>query len=900
MGQGLRRIRGWLAPFVILIILLIPGWATAETMTIAAEPDRIDLAQAFQTLERARADDTADIPPDDFPASDGRLEIRGYSDTVLWGRTVLRNPSAQPLDRVLQIDPARLQSVRLFLRDGTGPWQPQDSGSRMPWHLRPMTATTLAFPVHLAPGATLEVVVRAESETLLALYPTLWSPAAFQRWSLERNLVLAMSWGAAAALGIFALALALLHRDLMQLIMGSRLAVVLLRDLALFGIASVFLWPDAPDWDLRAPTVLSGVALTLTSTFILLFVPSHHCSRPVWRILAVAAAIEIGLTVACAADGPFGIITQALLIMVVVSVCCGIWICATAIRTGYRPARHLLPAFIIGTISTVVRNAEAIGLLNENGIGLMMPTLLSVLSHVMFLTAAAERTNVLRREKAEAQAQLLALTTDAQARLEREIDIRTCELRIAVERAESASRDKTQFLAQVSHELRTPLHTILGYTELMRGEAWGRRIGERLSVIAEGGRHLLRLIEDLLSFARGEYNTEKLRPEPIYLHQFIRRVGEQGMLLARRQGNRFHFDATDPGLPAAIAVDVRRLEQVLLILLSNAANATRNGNIALTLAAAAAADGRVNLTIAVSDSGPGIDAADQERIFEPFERGARSSHDGLGLGLAIGRQIISRMEGRLMLESRPDVGSRFWFTIPVPEADESLIHVPATLPGMVGYAGETRTVLVVDDTVPHRRLIEEILSDLGFTVTGAGSVAECRRAIATHTYDLAILDQRLGDGSGWEVLRLLRDGPRPDMAAIMLTAMPPCPPADWAERRGPAAVLFKPVQIHALLGVIGSVLGLTWLHDERIEAPPPPDEPEPEPATTTAPTPPPADPWPRLAALSALGDVTGLELWLVEQRAAGVITGNRLDQVASCLERFAFDELEQSAVDNIP
>lgn len=871
----------WLALLILTLIILTPRLAVAGTVILTPDQDRIDLTTAIETLALARAADEAETPPILFPPVTGQTPVEGYSDRVLWGRVVLHNSSAYPLDRILQIAPSRLQSIQMFQRSGNSPWHRQMNGSRLPWNLRPLTSIMLAFPLHLEPGATIEIVIGAASETLLALYPTVWEPKAFALWSLQRNLVLAMGWGAELSLGLFALALALLNRDWMQLIMASRLAAILLRDLALFGVAGIILWPESPAWDLKAPSVMGSLALALTSTYILFFVPLRHTSPTAWWMLAFSVPAYLGLVVTGTAGAPFRTVSQILLVMATLGITSQTWVCVAAVHSDYRPARYLLPAFIIGMIGAIARTAEAIGLLSESGLGLVTPTLLSVLGHIMFLTAAAERTNLLRRERAEAQAQLLAVTTDAQARLEQEIESQTRELRIAMEQAESANRSKTQFLAQVSHELRTPLHTILGYTELLRT---GRRVSERLAAIAEGGRHLLRLIEDLLSFARGEYNTEQLRPEAIYLHQFLRRIAEQGRLLASRHHNHFQLNAA-PDLPPTILLDVRRLEQVLLILLSNAANATHHGHIILTLAAAPLSPGVVTLTFAVTDSGQGIDWADQKRIFEPFERGGRAAHDGLGLGLAIGRQIVARMGGHLAVESQPGSGSRFWFAIPVPEADEAKIHLSADLPTMVGYAGDTRSVLVVDDTLPHRRLVEETLSDLGFAVTGVASVADSESRLTQAAYDLVILDQRLGDGSGWQVLRRLRDGLQPAPPVIMLTAMPPVAPADWEPRRGPDAILLKPVRLDALLGVIGDALALTWQH---AEPPEPPPSSSPSPTVGSSPD---SDPLKRLAELSALGDITGLEIWLAEQRQSGILPSERLDQVDSCIDRFAFDEL---------
>jgi signal transduction histidine kinase len=243
------------------------------------------------------------------------------------------------------------------------------------------------------------------------------------------------------------------------------------------------------------------------------------------------------------------------------------------------------------------------------------------------------------------------------ARLFREIEEKGRELA-------EASKHKSQFLANMSHELRTPLNAILGYTELILDSIYGeptekmRTILERLQA---NGRHLLGLINDVLDLSKIEAGQLTLSLDDYSLSDVVHGVASAVEPLAA--GKRLAFKAeVAPDLPTGRG-DGRRLSQVLLNLVGNAIKFTDKGEVAIRASATNGA-----FTVAVCDTGPGIAAADQVKIFEEFQQADSSitrKKGGSGLGLSIAKRIIEMHGGRIWVESEPGRGSTFYFTLPV-------------------------------------------------------------------------------------------------------------------------------------------------------------------------------------------------------------------------------------------
>jgi len=243
------------------------------------------------------------------------------------------------------------------------------------------------------------------------------------------------------------------------------------------------------------------------------------------------------------------------------------------------------------------------------------------------------------------------------ARLFREIEEKGRELEVA-------SRHKSQFLANMSHELRTPLNAILGYTELILDSIYGEMPAKAHAVLERvqvNGRHLLGLINDVLDLSKIEAGQLTLSLSDYSLGDVVHGVVAAVEPLAAEKRLAFRAEVA-PDLPPARG-DERRLSQVLLNLVGNAIKFTDKGEVKI---AASVANG--SFTVAVCDTGPGIAASDQAKIFEEFQQADNSStrqKGGTGLGLAIAKRIIEMHGGRLWVESSLGQGSTFSFTLPV-------------------------------------------------------------------------------------------------------------------------------------------------------------------------------------------------------------------------------------------
>jgi signal transduction histidine kinase len=243
------------------------------------------------------------------------------------------------------------------------------------------------------------------------------------------------------------------------------------------------------------------------------------------------------------------------------------------------------------------------------------------------------------------------------ARLFREIDDKSRQL-------ETASKHKSQFLANMSHELRTPLNAILGYTELVLDAIYGN-VPEKIRGVMErvqtSGRHLLGLINDVLDLSKIEAGQLTLVLNDYSLDEIVKAVFTTAEPLAAEKKLAIKVSLA-PGLPRGRGDD-RRITQVFLNLVGNAIKFTDAGEIAIEARASES-----TFFVSVSDMGPGIAEAEQQRIFEEFQQADSSStrkKGGTGLGLTIARRIVELHGGHLWVKSSPGKGSTFWFTLPI-------------------------------------------------------------------------------------------------------------------------------------------------------------------------------------------------------------------------------------------
>ncbi|WP_165488586.1 ATP-binding protein [Dyella terrae] len=333
-------------------------------------------------------------------------------------------------------------------------------------------------------------------------------------------------------------------------------------------------------------------------------------------------------------------------------------------------------------------------------------------------------------------------------RLEHAVTVRTAQL-------QDAMRARSMLLARISHDLRSPLAGIIDGVRQWRANDVQRNYPD---LIESSARQQIDLIDELLEFSRDELTDLELLDAPGYLHAFLQGIVDHAHLLAERRHNQLLYTPSDR-LPAVVKLDFRRLRQVLMNLLGNAAKFTDDGLIEFYVTASPSTPGKVLLQFVVEDSGIGIDPQDQDRVSTPFARGSNASqHSGHGLGLAIVTQILDRMHSRLIIGASSSGGSRFAFDIDVPIATESELDqvlIEGDL-GAVELDGGGRSVLVVDDDATSRDMLCDLLDGFGFESLGAASVEAAVEILQTHHVHLVISDQYMPGLSGWDLLRKLR------------------------------------------------------------------------------------------------------------------------------------------------
>lgn len=418
------------------------------------------------------------------------------------------------------------------------------------------------------------------------------------------------------------------------------------------------------------------------------------------------------------------------------------------------------------------------------------------------------------------------------------------ELHAAKEASETANRAKSAFLASMSHELRTPLNGILGYAQVLQGDNNSTpKQQEAFAIIYRCGKHLLTLINDILDLAKIEAEKLELYIEDVLFTSFLTQVSDIFRLKATQKSIRFTQIAVTQ-LPTVIQVDEKRLHQVLLNLLSNAIKFTDTGSVTFKVGVIvngewymgneiqiinnnpqfSCPEGCTNnnkLRFLVEDTGIGMTREQMETIFLPFEQVGDYSrrYQGTGLGLAISQKIVAMMGSNIFVESTPGVGSTFWFDLDLPKG---FTHFePKTVISManiIGYQGERRKILVVDDRWENCAVMTKMLEPIGFELVEASNGQEgLEKAIEVQPH-LIITDLMMPVMDGFEMTRQLRQLPEFQTTTVIATSASVFESDQQKSREsGCNDFLPKPIQTEELFNKIEKFLNLSWIFDDNTQ-----------------------------------------------------------------------------------
>ncbi len=407
--------------------------------------------------------------------------------------------------------------------------------------------------------------------------------------------------------------------------------------------------------------------------------------------------------------------------------------------------------------------------------------------------------------------QALTETRAMNENLGRLVEERTRALAVATDQAQASARSKGEFLANMSHEIRTPLNGIIAASDLIRRRSdLPPDAVEQVRIVSESGDLLLRLIGDILDWSKIEAGQLELERHVFELAPVLADTVSLLGPRASASGVALNY-SIDPDVPLYVRTDSHRVRQILLNLTSNAVKFTpAGGSVALSvsLVAGSGAGETPRVRFAVADTGNGMDAETQARIFERFTQADSSTtrrYGGTGLGLAISSNLVRLLGGRLEVESAVGRGSVFSFTVPLPSAAPESVPtaVPSPVASQLGLS-----VFVAEDNAVNRSLIGAQLRQLGCRCTLAHDGEEALEKLAAGPLpDVILMDCHMPRLDGWEATRRLRrwsedaDPHRRAVAGLPIIALTAAALADERKRCQDAGMndfLAKPLRLAEL------------------------------------------------------------------------------------------------------
>lgn len=361
--------------------------------------------------------------------------------------------------------------------------------------------------------------------------------------------------------------------------------------------------------------------------------------------------------------------------------------------------------------------------------------------------------------------------------LEKDISLRIKmeeELRQAKQKADAASKSKSEFIASMSHEIRTPMNSILGFADVLEQELDNSVMVDYVRSIQSSGKTLLSLINDILDFSKIEAGKTEIKYEPVDIRGLIQDIAEIFKFSVREKKLDL-ITEIDDHLSDYLMLDELRIKQILLNLVSNAVKFTENGYIKISTSTNNTSEGKIELLIKVKDTGIGIDSKQQEKVFNVFEQTEgqdNKRYGGTGLGLAISNKLAGLMNGKILLESKKNEGSTFTLKLPhvdvAGDDDEQKTELNSRKENINFKPAK---ILIVDDNESNRKVLQLKLKKYKFEIFEAANGNQALLILKNTLPDIMFVDLNMPELNGYELYKkICEDDTLKNIPAIAVTA----------------------------------------------------------------------------------------------------------------------------------
>ncbi|KAF2409753.1 Signal transduction histidine kinase [Pseudomonas antarctica] len=660
-----------------------------------------------------------------FKTHDNATLNAGYSRSVFWLKVDLHytaiDPRA-PRTWFLELAYPPLNRLDLYQGDGTGQYRlTTRTGSALPFSSREVRQSNYLFKLSFVPDQQQTVYLRLQSEGSIQAPLTLWSATAYMEEQPLRLYVLGAIYGVLLGMLVYNLFIYLSVRDTSYLYYILYIASFGLYQLSVNGVAVEYFWPNNPWWSNAAVPFLIGSAALFGSLFARSFLHTAQHSRWIDRILLVLAAcgaLVMVLALLTSYAVALRLATGLALVFTVTIFIAAIkaWYC------GQRMARYFIIAWSAFLLGGVVNTLMVLGYLPNMFLTMYASQLGSAIEVALLSLALADRINGMR----EQQAQTLF---DASQKLE-----------VLNQQLARSNRLKDEFLATLTHELRTPMNGVIGSLELMQTVPLDDDLAQYLQTAAGSARDMMRMVNGILTLTELQAGRLSAQPKVFSLRGALDTLRQQFITSAQSKGLEFSIDVADE-LPDRVIGDADKLIQCLDCLLDNAFKFTHEGAVRLRVVGVPHSDGSVRLSFIVTDSGIGFAFLDEATLYQRFfqlDGSTTREYGGLGIGLAICRQLIELLGGQLTHQSEPRKGSRFQLEVtlnPVPPEPKAGSQKP-----LAQRASHECAVLLVDDNSVGHLAVRGMLLKLGYRVKTVDNGPSALAILQSDRFDAVLLD----------------------------------------------------------------------------------------------------------------------------------------------------------------